>query len=368
VNHDYANLHELARLPWFSVVDGELRLDPAVGPAIDVHTHLAQSFLVPNRVQLAVESGEVHHYLPRDRAFAFDRYLNQYLTAEDRQRMERDLVWGVFAGGRMRATHTAPNLAREMRASGVVKSVLLAIDWPILSWNAIEWLRACADRDDIVVFGSVHPLAPRVAERLDQQVALGARGIKIHPAVQILGPDHPRTVALCRMCGERGLPVFFHCGPVGIEGEGARARCQVDRYRAAIEQNPGTTFVLGHSGALQPEKAIALAREFPHVWVEFASQSLPVIERVLAEVDPSRICFGSDWPFYPQAIGIAKVLVATEGNEGLRRAVLHDNAARLLGRVRQEQAVPSMVGVGGCNEVRTGWWRPGRTKRPGSRS
>lgn len=335
MNHAYENLHDLARLPWFSVVGGELTLDPAVGPCIDVHTHLAQSFLLPTNVDLVAETSDTQHYLPRGRAFGFDRYLNQYFSADDRKRMERDLVWGNFFGGTLRRTHTVGNLAREMRQVGVTTSVLLAIDWPILSKNALEWLAATRGRDDMVVFGSVHPLARNMAARLDAQVALGARGIKIHPAVQILAPDHPKMLELCRLCGERGLPVFFHCGPVGIEGEGARRRCQVDRYRAVIEQNPGTTFVLGHAGALQPERAIAFAREFDHVWVEFASQSLPVIERVCAEVDPKRICFGSDWPFYPQAIGIAKVLVATEGNESLRRAVLHDNAARLLGVRRQ---------------------------------
>jgi predicted TIM-barrel fold metal-dependent hydrolase len=44
-----------------------------------------------------------------------------------------------------------------------------------------------------------------------------------------------------------------------------------------------------------------------------------------------RICFGSDWPFYPQAIGIAKVLVATEDDPVSRRELLHDNTSKLLG-------------------------------------
>jgi predicted TIM-barrel fold metal-dependent hydrolase len=337
---DFADLHDLARLPWFSVRDGVLALDPAVGPSIDVHTHLAQTFLAPPNADLSAETPEVLHYLPRDRAFGFERYLNQYLTLDDRRRMERDLVWGSFRKGGLRATHTGPNLEREMRHTGVSRSVLLPIDWPILSKNAITWLRAVADREGLIGFGSVHPLARNVAAKLDQQVALGARGIKMHPAVQILAPDHPKMLALARLCGERKLPLFFHCGPVGIETEGARRRTQVDRYRAAIEGCPDTTFVLGHSGALQPERAIRFATEFGHVWLETASQGLPVVEKILAEAPQDRICFGSDWPFYPQAIGIAKLLVATEGNERLRRDVLHGNAARLL-RLPSQMATPT---------------------------
>lgn len=328
----FSGLNDLARLPWFTVVDGALVLDPAVGPSIDVHTHLAQTFLGPLTVDLAAETGPTEHYLPRDREFETERYLNQSLTLEDRANMERDLIWGNFRKGGMRATHTAGNLAREMRESGVIRSVLLAIDWPIGSRNTQSWLAAIAGRDDLLVFGSVHPLAWDVPAELDALVKLGARGIKIHPAIQLLGPDHPRMVRLCRLCGERGLPVFFHCGPVGIEGVGARKRTQVDRYRAALDACPDTTFVLGHAGALQPERAILLAREFKNVWVEVASQGLPVIRKLLDEVDPTRICFGSDWPFYPQAIGLAKVLMATEDRPDLRQMLMHDNAARLLGR------------------------------------
>jgi len=50
------------------------------------------------------------------------------------------------------------------------------------------------------------------------------------------------------------------------------------------------------------------------------------------------VVYGSDWPFYPQAIGIAKVLIATEGDERRRRAVLHDNAARILGLPPRREA------------------------------
>ena len=51
---------------------------------------------------------------------------------------------------------------------------------------------------------------------------------------------------------------------------------------------------------------------------------------MIEEADPDRIVFGTDWPFYHHALQLAKVLVVTEGKPGLRRKVLHDNAARLL--------------------------------------
>ena len=40
--------------------------------------------------------------------------------------------------------------------------------------------------------------------------------------------------------------------------------------------------------------------------------------RFVLDVRPERILYGTDWPFYHQAIGIAKVLMATEGDDRLR--------------------------------------------------
>ena len=48
-------------------------------------------------------------------------------------------------------------------------------------------------------------------------------------------------------------------------------------------------------------------------------------------VPADRVLYGTDWPFYHQALTLARVLIATEDDRGLRRAVLHDNAARLFG-------------------------------------
>jgi predicted TIM-barrel fold metal-dependent hydrolase len=77
--------------------------------------------------------------------------------------------------------------------------------------------------------------------------------------------------------------------------------------------------------------ALSLANRYPNVWLELASQSLWGHRKIFAEAPPDRICFGSDWPFYPVAFPLAKVLLATEGNDDLRHAVLRGNAARLLG-------------------------------------
>ena len=328
----FRNLHDLARLPWFEVHEGRLVLaDRGVGPVIDMHSHIALAYLLPMRVDLDRATDHVEHYLPGCCAIDFEVYQNKNFTPETLQAMKRDLTLGSLSRGGMRATHTVPNLVREMDELGVAHSVLLPIDLPYISRNAAHALAAARRQSRLISFGSVHPIVDRVGERLDDQAHAGARGVKMHPAVQLMAPNHPRAMALYRLCAERDLPLIWHCGPVGIELASGRRRSQVALYEEPIAAHPRTRFVLGHAGALQMEQALDLACRYPNVWLELSGQSLSNVRTILERADPDRVVYGSDWPFYHQALGIAKVLLATEGRADLRRKVLYGNAAALLG-------------------------------------
>jgi uncharacterized protein len=323
---------DLCRLPWFEPdAAGGIRLaDERVGRSIDVHTHLALAYVLPQRVDLAKEHAQTEHYLPLERRLDLDVYANRNFDRRDLRRLSLDLSLGSLTRGGMRRTHTLPNLAREMRALGIVGSVLLAIDMPLLSDNAGDWLGAARGRDEFVVFGSVHPYRPNMERELDRQVRLGARGIKLHPAAQVVLPGDPRAMKLYALCAKRKLPVLLHCGPVDIETRLGRRLSQVRHYFHPIEKNPDTTFVLGHSGALQMELALEIAKRHENTVLEISGQSLSHVRKILDGADPDRIVLGSDWPFYHQAIPLAKLLIATEGQEELRKKVLFENAARLL--------------------------------------
>jgi predicted TIM-barrel fold metal-dependent hydrolase len=334
----FTSLHDLARLPWFELRDGG-RLavaDPSVGPVVDVHTHFALSYGLPPSVDLQRSTPRTEHYLPAERPLDLEPYGNRNFTAEDLRRLKRDLTLASLTAGGMRATHTVPNLAREMAELGVARSCILPIDFPVLSRNAETKLAAIAGRSEFIGFGSVHPWARDVEGKLDRQVALGARGVKVHPAVQMVGPESPRAMHLYRLCAQRKLPVLWHCGPVDIETRLGRRLSQVRRYSKPIERNPETTFILGHAGALQMPEALELAKRHANVWLDVSCQGVAGVRRILDEADPGRILFGSDWPFYHQAIGLAKVLIATEDRRELRAKLLHLNAERLFGPGRAD--------------------------------
>ena len=124
----------LAELPSFELREGRLVLvDTSIGPVIDVHTHLALGFGLPLRVDLHAAPEPTRHYLPLGNALDLDVYQNRNLGPDDLSRMRHDLVWKSLTRSGMRATHTIPNLLREMRELGIRRSCILPIDLPLLS-------------------------------------------------------------------------------------------------------------------------------------------------------------------------------------------------------------------------------------------
>ena len=336
----FTSLADLARLPWFRLDDARRLVlkDTSVGPIADMHTHLALAYVRPMSVDLAELHEETRHYLPACCALDLDVYANRNIPPDALRELKVDLTVRSVGRRGMRATHTVPNLVREMDEMGIRASLLLPIDFPVLSQNAGVALGAAKKEPKLLSFGSVHPYASDPERRLDAQLAQGARGIKLHPAVQLVRPDARRANALYRWCAERDMIVLWHCGPVGIEGRLPRYLSQVRFYEKPIAENPRTRFVLGHSGALQFEQALDLQRRYPNVWLETSSQSLSSLKRMVERADPDRVVHGSDWPFYHPAISISKILIATEGNAELRHKMLWSNAAALLGIEKRKGA------------------------------
>ena len=75
---------------------------------------------------------------------------------------------------------------------------------------------------------------------------------------------------------------------------------------------------------------MVLARNHENIWLGTHGQGASQLYELLREVGPEKLLFGSDWPWYPLAFSLAKVLLATEGWPEARVAVLHGNADRLF--------------------------------------
>lgn len=334
----FATRAALAQLPWFDEHNGELVIsDAAVGPVIDMHTHYALPTLSIHRTTMDTETPDSNLLLGRCCAHHLDIRANQCFGPGELRSLKRDLLLGGLTGRGSRKDHSAPNLARDMRSMNVVRSAVLGIDMAIPNNHPRDTLLAARERSEAVGYGSVHPRAFRARERFEEQLHLGARGIKLHPPNQVFYPDAWYAMRIYRWCGEENIPVIWHSGPAGIEPKLGQHCAQMFRYERPIRELPRTEFILGHAGSLQHREAIEIQKRYGNAWLEISGLSLGQLREVLDHADTDRVVFGSDWPFYHPVLPLAKVLIATQGRPELRRKVLHDNAARLLDRTEKRR-------------------------------
>jgi predicted TIM-barrel fold metal-dependent hydrolase len=195
-------------------------------------------------------------------------------------------------------------------------------------------MRASAFDARFIPFAAVFPWpwGRRKIERLINLRSRGAKAVKVHPEFQFIAADHPHQLKLFGWCADNGVPVLAHCGYTGAEPAWLRAKAEPDRFRAALRNFPKLQLLLAHTGLSKRVETLAVARDFPNqVWLDISGQCAPDLKMILDKFDRDRICFGSDWPFYPLVVALARSLVATESCPDYRTHLLFNNGARFLG-------------------------------------
>ena len=173
-------------------------------------------------------------------------------------------------------------------------------------------------------------------DELEDKLAKGARGLKLHPAECAFYPANPALWPVYRRCEELGLPVLTHAGEFYMPMESARLRF----FGPVLQAFPRLKLVLAHLGKPDFAEAREIAATFPNAYFDtstaitggqHADQVPPGEEvRLIREIGVERVLFGTDFPWLSQERDVE--FISRLGlSEGERRAILGENAARLLG-------------------------------------
>jgi predicted TIM-barrel fold metal-dependent hydrolase len=328
-------MSQLDRLPWFdNKEDGHLRLSPQSGvpQILDVHAHIGWSYGFAKNID--------HSERPPLRYFYDYESAQDILNEEkhpwpaERPIIGRDMWLAPFVLGQFSATHTAANLSIEMNRFNYAKACLLPIEGPILSHHAADTLAASKLDSRFIPFAAVHPY-PWGTEKvrlLRAQLDQGALAVKFHPEFQFIAPDNPHAMKLFAWCESHGVPVLVHTGYTGAEPAWMRAKAEAKRFEPMLTQFPKLRVLLAHTGLSCWESIAELAKKHEdHAWVDISGQPVPVIKEIIKRLNRNRICYGSDWPFYPLIVALARTLAATQDIPGLWPDLFYNNAARFLG-------------------------------------
>jgi predicted TIM-barrel fold metal-dependent hydrolase len=338
MNLDALNIRrksDLDRLPWFHKDDeGEISLarDTGLPPILDVHSHLGWSYGFSRPIDMTARPDLIYY---------FDYDSDQELLREEihptdaeRRAITKEWMGTFFVRTRMSRTQTAANFATEMDRFNYEAACLLPIEVPFHTRNAAETLAASRLDNRFIPFAAVAPW-PWSAKKealLEKQFEAGARALKFHPEFQYVAPDSKHAMKLFEWCAAHDVVVLSHCGYGGSEPASMKRKAEPERFRAMLEAFPNLRLVLGHTGLSRYKDMLAFARQFDdHVWLDVSGQPTGPIREIVDGYDRQKLMYGSDWPFYPLCVAIARVLVATEDLPQFWVDLFHDNAARLLG-------------------------------------
>lgn len=121
-----------------------------------------------------------------------------------------------------------------------------------------------------------------------RRLAGGAVGLKLHPSHDGYPADAPGLDPYLEVAAEAGVPVTVHSAP---------GPSDPDLIRRPAERFPTVPFVLYHTFLGPPEgrrRAARHARELPNLHLETSWCRSDEVLRLLDEVGPDRVLFGSD--------------------------------------------------------------------------
>lgn len=331
----FKDCYALSELPYFELDErGGLRLAAGVADRIiDMHCHVGLNYLFAPAVDLDREDPEPETFFPmRGNELDMDTYSAQSFTGENAHRMEKENLKQAWRNDGWARTHSAKNLCNEMDRYNVTASVILAIDMPLgpLSRTSEHFLRAAEKYPRLIPFVSVHPYDLFMERKTRRFKSLGAKGMKIHPAMQLMRANNKRAMRLAKLSGELGLPCLYHTGGSDVAPAWQQDLPHIKYFWEPVREMPEVTFIMGHGGIHYYRELIELAKAYDNVWIELSGQPPARIREFLDAGLEDRLMFGSDWPFYTEAFPLAKVLLATEDAPEARQKLLYDNARGLL--------------------------------------
>ncbi|HOF86934.1 MAG TPA: amidohydrolase family protein [Armatimonadota bacterium] len=207
-----------------------------------------------------------------------------------------------------------------------------------MSWDSAEGneevlaaMRAFPGR--LLGYVTLWPGDAEAARReMELRMRQGFIGVKLHNANGFRYTDPGYAPALA-IANERRLPVLLHTW--GDAPTFADVRALAPRY-------PDAAFLLGHAGVLAEDTYIALAREFPNVYLDPTMSRTPrgLWERLVEAVGADKLTWGSDALFYSMTPHPGKVAGAKISEEA-KRMILGGNARRLVDRAHIETVAAS---------------------------
>ena len=175
--------------------------------------------------------------------------------------------------------------------------------------------------------GTLHPDSEDMAGDLAEIIALGLKGVKLHPDIQAVAIDDVRMYRIYELCQGR-VPILMHTGDHRFDFSNP------NRMMPILEKYPRLTVVGAHFGGWSVwDEATEKLSKFDNFLVDCSSSLYAMSKEKARELimtyGTERVLFGTDYPMWEIDTEIERFM-AIDLTEKEREDILYNNAAKLF--------------------------------------
>ncbi len=176
--------------------------------------------------------------------------------------------------------------------------------------------------------GTLHPDSDRIKEDVEEIVALGLHGVKLHPDIQQFSLCDERCRPIYKLCCEHRLPILMHTG------DKRYSYSNPDQLIPVLKGYPELTVIGAHLGGYSVwEEAAQRLSGMENLYVDCSSSFFAMdkqrAKRVMQAYGADRILFGTDYPMW-NAEHELDYLFDLGFSEDEYRKILSENAIKVF--------------------------------------
>ncbi len=232
---------------------------------------------------------------------------------------------GAFYGISMSRRGFADDLVASGASIGVAKYLVCSTATTPMQVTAINSFISseAAKHPEFIGFGSLHPGFEDIPAETDRIIALGLRGIKLHPDFQKFAIDDREAFPIYE-AAEGRLPVLFHTG------DKRYGFSNPDKVLRVLRNFPRLKVICAHLGGYSEWDNVLSLKKYlgnPNIYID-TSSAIQFMEpakaaEMIKKHGVERVFWGTDYPMWEHK---------TELENFLRLPLTDDEKEKILGR------------------------------------
>ena len=222
-------------------------------------------------------------------------------------------------------------LLSESEKNGITHNIIFSVATKpsqVRSINAFIADMVAQNPERFIGLGTLHPDSEDIEGDIKDLLALGLKGVKLHPDIQGIAVNDSRCEKIYRLC-EGVLPILIHAGDKRYDFSNP------NRIKPILERFPNLTVIAAHfAGYSVWEEAKKELAGYPNLYVDCSSSlAMLTVEEANALVRAygvDKVLFATDFPMWTMSKEMERFNALTLSEEE-REQIFYKNACRLFG-------------------------------------